>query len=530
MVSWLNRLRLMDGVYVPLRVPVYVVGGGVVATEHPLASLAAVEVLRGGGNAVDAAVTASFVLAVTLPHLGGVGGDFFALVRTADGRVGFVNGSCGAPRRLTLELVRGLGYSSMPERGPLTVNPPGMVAGLYEMWRRWGSVEWARLLEPAQRLAGKGHPVSPGFAVALQRHRELLASDPGSRTTYLAVEARPGAVIRYEGLARLLGIIADDPEGFYRGEVAEAIASYVVGRGGVLEAGDLAACRAEVGEPLMVAWRGYRVYEMPPNTQGLTTLHALLLAGELGLDTVEPGGRVWVEGLLRVFHAAYWARDTFLGDPRYMRVSVGELLSPRFLEELKARAVLPSCGEGEGEGGGDTTFYAIADAEGNIVAGIQSLFHPFGSGLTEPKFQVTLNSRASSFTLREGHVNCLAPGKKPLHTLSAVLVEAEGWTIALGLSGGHYRPQLHLQLLLRILGRGEEPSQAIEAPRLLWHPNTCRLTVEEGIDASIPGFEVEVKPYPSRLGVAAAVVAEDSGVRRAYADVRGDGLPAATPP
>ncbi len=169
----------------PLRAPVLVLDAGVVASEHPLASIAAAKVLEAGGNAVDAAVAASFVLAVTLPHLGGVGGDFFALVRGRDGAVRFFNGSCGAPRRLTLDLLEERGLGAVPERGPLSINVPGMVEGLHLMWRRLGTLEWRRLVEPAAELAERGFPASYSLARSVEANRELLAADEGSRRAYV---------------------------------------------------------------------------------------------------------------------------------------------------------------------------------------------------------------------------------------------------------------------------------------------------------------------------------------------------------
>ena len=212
----------MGGVYAALRAPVYVLRGGVVASEHPLASLVGVKVLERGGSAVDAAVAVSFALAVLQPHLGGIGGDFFALLRSANGRVRFVNGSCGAPSKLTPELVRSRGFSRVPERGPLSINVPGMVEGLHLLWRMGGRLEWAELVRPAIELASKGFPASNGLARAIQAYRGLLEADRGSRETYLVVEPRPAAVARFPGLARLLELVAEDPRSFYEGEPSQS--------------------------------------------------------------------------------------------------------------------------------------------------------------------------------------------------------------------------------------------------------------------------------------------------------------------
>ncbi len=506
-------------VYQPLRSPVFALDAGVVASEHVLASLAGVKVLERGGNAVDAAIAVSFTLAVVLPHLGGIGGDFFALV-WRDARVYFFNGSCGAPRRLA-KRIEELGLKEVPEHGPLSINVPGMVEGLHLLWKRLGSLEWRELVKPAIELARKGFPMSHGLARAISSLQSELEKDEGSRNTYLAAKPKPSMVVSFKGLAGLLEAVAEDPRSFYEGEPAEAIVEYVSRYGGVLELDDLRGCRAEEAEPIRLDYRGYTVYEMPPNTQGVTTLHVLALMERFGVSKLKRRSREWVEMLLKIYGAAYWARDSFVGDPAYMEKSVEELLSPSFIDELAKRAGHEPAWRVRGDG--DTTFYAVADAEGTVVAGIQSLFHPFGSYITEPRFQVTLNSRASGFTVKPGHVNRVEPGKKPLHTLSAMILERGGTVIGLGLSGGHFRPQLHSQLIDAIVDRGMDVQQAIEEPRFVWHPGETRITAEQGVATAIPGYTVEVRRYPSRLGVAAAVVAEGR-VRKGYVDVRGDGV------
>jgi len=506
---------------------------GVVASEHPLASVVGAQVLRRGGNAVDAAVATSLALTVVLPHLGGIGGDFFALIRDPDGHVRFVNGSGPAPRRLNRALVLRQGHDRMPAHGPLSISVPGLVDGLHLLWKRFGSVEWSELVGPAAVLAREGFPVSRSFSGTLSTLRDELVRDYGSRMTYYprGITPKVGDVISFKGLARALECVSEDPRCFYEGDVAEKLVTYVKSLGGVLELSDLRSYRAEEGDPIRIEYRGRLVYEMPPNTQGITTLHMLKLLEDLDLKTVGPLSprRLWL--FLRAAKVAYRVRDQYVTDPRYMRVSASELLSRNFIEGLREefKKVLEEGGVEEGGqvGGGDTTFFAVADSSGWIVAGIQSLFYPFGSYVTEPTYGITLNSRASSFSLTLNHINCLEPGKKTMHTLSAMIVVGDGDEdlLALGLSGGHFRPLLHAELLTNIIDYGMEPQEAIEHPRFIWHLWTKNVDYEEGyMTDGLRGYDLRKVTYPSRLGVAAAVRLKGK-VIAGYTDIRGDGMP-----
>ncbi len=497
--------------------------GALVATEEPLASWSGAAILASGGNAVDAAVAVSLTLSVVIPHLGGIGGDFFALVRTPDGRVYFFNGSGYAPKGLTRELLLSKGYKQVPGRGPLSPTVPGMVDGLYLMWRRLGSLEWRSLVEPAARLASRGFPAPPSYVRALSALAGELSSDPGSRETYLASGIPSvGDTVRFPGLARLLEMVAEDPRSFYEGEPAEKLEEYLQSRGGVMTAGDLAEYKAEEGNPLSASFAGWKLWEMPPNTQGITTLHMLKILEGSDLPR-DPLARLPL--MLAAAHAAYRVRDELVGDPRYMKHSVDELLSDEFIQALREEARRHGLAIPGGRPGssGDTTFFIVVDREGMIVAGIQSLFYPFGSMVTEPTFQVTLNGRAQGFTLREGLPNTLEPGKKPLHTLSALIAERDEEVVALGASGGHFRPQQHALLFTSIAVHGMSVGEAVSAPRALWAPWTDRIVVD-------PGFEEAVRPprgyrvEPGRTGVAAAVHFK-RGVWAAATDPRGDGYP-----
>ncbi|MCE4616020.1 MAG: gamma-glutamyltransferase family protein [Aeropyrum sp.] len=494
--------------------------GGVVASESSLASAIGAGVLGSGGGAVDAAVAVGLSLAVVVPHLGGVGGDFFMLYRSPEGRVYFVNGSGFSPARLSRDEVLGRGLGSIPREGPLAATVPGLVGGLYEAWRRFGSLEWASLVAPARRLAARGFPLPRGTWRSANARRECLERDPGSREALKDILiGEPGGAVRMPGLAALLEGVEEDPWYFYRGEPAEALEEYLASIGGVMTREDLRSYRPLTAEPLEGEYRGWRLYEMPPNTQGATTLHLLYMLEEEGVKG-EPFRRDRVLQLERMARVAYAVRDRYIGDPQYMSLTPEELASRDVFKRLAAELSNPNKPGGVEKG--DTTFFAIADGEGGVVAGIQSLYYPWGSCVTEPRFQVTLNNRALGFTLEEGLPRSLRPRARPLHTLSAVVMEGEGRVVALGASGGLLRPQQHALFVTNIIDYSMGVYEAINAPRAVWDPGRDAIICEEGFECPEGGVRVE------RIGVANAVEVRGA-VKHGYTDKRGEGLPAPAP-
>jgi len=473
--------------------PSFVSGGGVVASEHPYAALAGLRALEEGGNAVDAAVAVSFALAASQPALNGLGGDFMATVLT-EGRVAFFNGTGWAPRGLTVELLRGLGLASVPRYGPLSIAVPGMVDGVHLMWRSLGSMEWARLISPAIGIARAGLPASP---LLLEDLESIGAGGYGDGNTERIYSAARWGRVALGGLADVLeGIAEHGPEFFYR-EVGADLARYVSSIGGVLEPGDLSGYRAEASEPLSVDYRGYTIHESPPNSQGVTTL---IILRELERSSPDP------RSMIEAYGRAYSLRDAYVADPRFVEVPVDELLGTG------------GNGPAHGPGGGaeDTTNFVVVDSRGRVVSGVQSIYHRFGSRVTEPSHQVTLNNRASDFSL-EGP-NRLEPGKRPLHTLSSVIITRDGEPFAaLGTSGGHFRPQIHALLITNMIDRGMDVAEAVEAPRFIWDGGS--VTAEEG--STVDGARIVRRSRGS--GVAHAVQFRGRD-RMAHADGRGEGL------
>ena len=501
----------------------YPYGNLAIASENPLASSIGLHIASKGGNPIDVSIATSIALAVTIPHLGGLGGDYFALVYTPNREVVVIMGSGQSPARLTLEEIQGLEQKWQSMRGPLTIVVPGMIDALYTLWREHGSLEWREIIEPSITLARKGFPAPPAFAHAVKRYLRILYNDPGSRQTYLQNgPVETGQRISYPGMARLLEIIADDPGAFYKGEIADAIHEYVQNHGGLLSKNDMKSYKAYIDEPLMLeSYHGWKIYEMPPNTQGATTLHLLKLLQDTPYD---PARRLPL--LIEKSRIAYSIRDIHIGDPEYMTTTREHLLSDKILDEtpILEKYKPGKCNPLQQPREHDTTFHAVASKDGWYIASIQSLYYHFGSGLTEPTYQITLNNRAIGFEPRPGLPNSLGPSKKPLHTLSAVLAQRPetNETIILGTSGGQYRPQQHALILSSIIEHQYTIGEAISALRALWTPGTCNIIIDPGVPPDLipPGYTQTI----GRTGIASAIHGKNK-VLRVATDPRGDGFP-----
>ncbi|AFH42180.1 gamma-glutamyltransferase family protein [Fervidicoccus fontis] len=499
--------------------------GGVVTSESAIATTIGVKVLDLGGNAIDASVATSLTLSVVLPHLGGIGGDFFALIADPSEKVHYISGSGWAPKRLSIEYMKSRGFNKMPNEGPHSIVVPGLVDGLRVMWEKFGTMEWKKLVSIVVDSLKDGFPISNSFASALNSSKEKLLEDPGSKKTYFSNKESytAGDIFKYDGLINALILISQDPREFYEGPIAEKAVEYLNSLGGAFELSDFKEFKAHIGKPISIELGDNTIYEMPPNTQGITTLQLLKLLEYLGMS-YNSTSRERVLSHLRLYEPIYAVRDAYIGDPEYMKTTVEELLSQEFLnnaiKSMKYRNTLSTQGS-------DTTFFSIIDESGYVVSGIQSLFTGWGSYVTEPTFEITFNKRASSFNLIDGHPNALGPRKRPFHTLSAMIIKGKERVMSLGLSGAHYRPQLHAQLYENIFRFKMNPQEALEHPRFVWDPENNLVEYEEGIDMpsanELNGKKIIKRGYPSRIGVAAIAEILENGVKAAYSDIRGDG-------
>lgn len=462
----------------------------------------------------------AFTLSVVLPHLGGVGGDFFALITNGDSEPLFIDCSGPAPQAQTIELMRKKGLKEMPIKGALTITVPGFVDAAHLMWKELGHLEWRELLKPAALLAEKGFPPSKLLKDSIKSNRDLLQKDEGSSIMYLKSSNN---IIKFPQLAKALKLIAEDPREFYEGIIGEKIVNYVRSKGGVLDYEDLKRYKASLGAPLSISFRNYLVYETPPPTQGITTLHILKLLEFTSEQKPKPKSLARIRKYIQLFKCAYYLRDKFITDPKKMKIDVSDLIHDNKLQKI----ISEMCKDIKikGGSGGDTTFFIVSDKNGVTVAGIQSLYHPFGSGITEPTYGITLNNRGADFSLDPAHTNRLEPGKRTLHTLSAMMVfKNKKIKYVIGCSGGHFRPQIHTEIFTNITEYGMDLYEAVAFPRFLWDVKTNELLVEKGYNkVEVKGLKVVKKPYPSRLGIAALLEVHDN-LRTAVADIRSEGI------
>ena len=464
-----------------------------VVASHPLAAAAGADVLRRGGNAVDAAITMAAVLTVVRPHMNGVAADNFMLVHEARTRSTVaLNGSGGAGSRATPELFRERGLRSIPSTGVLSVSVPGAVRGWADALERFGTITLAQALAPAIRYAENGFPVSTRLSLDIAEERAKLARDTAMARVFL-VDGRapePGTLLRQPELAGTLrAIAAGGADAFYGGATARAIADFMTREQGLVTLEDLRAHRSTWESPIETTYQGLRILAFPPNTQGVAVLEQLNIGELFELKTMGFNSADYIHTLVGASRLAYEDRDAHVADPKFADVPVARLISKEYARE---RAKLLSRGpyrpqlEEARDGTGDTVFLCVVDREGNAVSMIQSLFASFGSGRMVPGTGIVLHNRGSLYSLDPAHPNIVAPRKRPYHTLSpAVALRPDGSLHAvLGTPGGDGQPQTIVQVLNNMLLFGMTPQQAVEAPR--WRASgTNRVSVEPGIADSV---------------------------------------------
>ena len=489
---------------------------GVLATPHHLASEAGAEILRQGGNAIDAAVAADAVLCVVYPHMTSIGGDLFALVWPAGAAAPV--GLAGAGRSgslATIEAVRAAGHTTMPQRGALSVTVPGTVEAWGRLAERFGSFGMQPLVSAAAQHARAGYLVTERLAAFLSLHADWLIHDEGSR--HLLPPLKAGMVLRNPELADVLEEIGRDGfSSFYRRATGAAIVSALERRGGLLTEADLAGHRSAWVEPVAFSYHDLTVYEMPPPTQGLCA--AAMLRRLERLDSFEPGP-TFARELVRLRDVTYPLRDRYISDPDVAEVPWQPFLDPDHVE-VGAPAALPE---------GDTVYLCAADEHGNVVSLIQSVSGSFGSGIVAEGTGVLLHNRGAYFSLDPSHVNRLAPRKRTMHTLIPAMAgrDSRCWA-AFGSMGADGQPQIQTQVFVNLVERGLGPAEAVAEPRLRVPPGGGGLWVEADypeagtVARAIPGGQL----LPARswqMGHAAALVVDGPRDWRAGADPRSDG-------
>jgi len=497
---------------------------GLVATSQPLAVAAGLEILGRGGNAADAAIAAAAALNVTEPGSTGLGGDCFALYfDAAHHKIHALNGSGRAPAALSLEKLRREGIvEELPPYHPYTVTVPGACAGWCDLVDRHGRLSLAEILAPAIYLAEDGFPVSPLTAYFWQMDaRRQLSTAPGGRE--LTIQGRgpdPGEIFRNPGLARSLQKIAEGGKAaFYQGEIAAAIAAAVQQAGGCLAEADLAAHTSTWEEPISVTYRGLRVWECPPNGQGLTALLALNLLEGFDLQSMEPLSaerlHLEIEALRLAFSDTRW----YIADPAFNSVSLEELLSKSYAAQRRKlidpkKATLDQK-RGSPATSSDTVYLSVIDGDGNACSFINSNYMGFGTGIVPTGWGFSLQNRGHNFSLHPGQPNVLAPGKRPYHTIIPAMLtrpgaspgEPDALMASFGVMGGFMQPQGHLQVVIGMLDDHLDPQAALDRPRF------CILDgISGGTVALEEGLLVQVM---SRLAELGHPVAPVSGLGRA---------------
>ncbi len=510
---------------------------GMVASCHPLASLAGVEVLKSGGTVTDAAIAVNGVLAVTHPCFCGVGGDFFCLYHeAATGRVHFLNGAGRSGSRAGLPELARRGLRGVPLYGPGSVSVPGVTRAWKMLLDRFGTRSLKSLLAPAVHFAAEGFPISDIVCQTIRERFRLIEDSEWRRIFVPGGEfPRPGQCFRQPDLARSLAELGDDPDLFYRGRVARAIAARLEAEG-FLTLEDLAAHTGEWGEPIHTTYRGYTVYEPPPPTQGLAALLTLNLLEGFDVAAFPIHSTEHLHLLLEMTKLAYADRDRRVADPDHGRVPVETLLSKEYAARRRAafdpdKAQLHAFGDVEG----DTTGFVVADGGGNVLSVIQSVYKFFGSGVVVPGTGVVLHNRGGYFNTDPAHPNCFAPRKRPFHTLLACVVTRDGAPV-LGYAtmGGDGQAMFHVQGLTNMIDFGMEIQEAIERPRFMYGrldstdaPDLVR--IEGRVPAEVRealarrGHNVlTVSDWFTHMGHAHGITLRD-GTLAGGADPRGDG-------
>ncbi len=449
---------------------------GMAATSQPLATQIALDILKAGGSAVDAAIAANAALGLMEPTGCGIGGDLFAIVWDADKEeLTGLNASGRAPKAMTLEYFRENGIDRIPPFGPLPVSVPGTVDGWFELHERYGRLPMTDILAPAIAYARDGFPVSEVIAYYLARNATRISEFPGFRETFMPDGRMPrkGEMFRNPRLANTYAIIAEKGrDEFYKGGIARVIADYMAEQGGLLTYEDMAAHESEWVAPVSTNYRGWEVYELPPNGQGIAALQILNILEGFDIAAMGFGSAEYVHHLVEAKKLAFEDRAKFYADMDFVDVPVERLISKDYADERRklisaseASQRLPA-GDAHLETG-DTIYLTVADKDGNMVSLIQSNYRGMGSGMTPGELGFVMQDRAELFALDEDHANVVAGGKRPFHTIIPAFVMKDGKPLmSFGLMGGSMQPQGHAQIVVNMVDFGMNLQEAGDAARV----------------------------------------------------------------
>lgn len=524
----------MRNFQLPGRSPVYA-RNAAVATSHPLASVTALEILKSGGNAVDAAIAAGAVLCVVEPHMTGIGGDCFAIVTEPDGQVFGYNGSGRSARAAKVDWFLEQGLTEISADSIHAVTVPGALKAWEKLLENHGRNGLDRALAKAIDYAEQGYVVAPRVAYDWQALVGDLAKDPGASLHYLVKGEAPkaGQIHKAPALARIFKAIAEwGSDAFYKGEIAADIAALVQGYGGLLDEDDLALVSCDRVDPVFSSYRGVEIGELPPNGQGVAALVMLKLLEAFDLKSLNPHGALRHHLEIEAARIAYGLRDAHIADPDHMPFEADALLADPFIKKLaedvspeRRNPDLPSLVPSQS----DTVYLTVIDEEGRAVSFINSLFRGFGARICTQKSGVMLQNRGSGFVIEPGHPNCIDGGKRPLHTIIPAIARKDGkaW-LSFGVMGGAYQAFGHAHVLVNLIDYNMDVQQALDCERLFWAEDGTILA-EDGLSQSSfeelvsLGHQVRRSLLPIGGGQIVAVD-PDSGVLSAGSDGRKDGI------
>jgi len=516
---------------------------GMVATSQPLASQVGLEILKRGGNAVDAAIAVAAMLNVTEPNMTGIGGDCFAMIYTAKSKkLEALNASGRCPKALTLDHFVAKKITQMPLSGMETITVPGAFDGWLTLLDKYGTMKLADLMAPAISYAENGFPVMEKISADWEPEVGKLKQDPAAAATYLVDggAAKPGTIFAQKNLAKTFRtLVKGGRDAYYRGEIARAIVDYCQKHGGFLAIEDFAAQKSNWVEPISTTYRGYTLNELPPNNQGLTALIILNILEGLDLKGMRNDPGLYYHTIIEATKIAFADRNRFIADPAFAKVPVKELISKEYAVKRRAlldpkKAIDPPK-YGDVSMGSDTTYFTVVDKDRNAVSFINSLFNSFGSGIVAGETGIMLHNRGSGFSLDPNHPNKLEPGKRPFHTLIPAMVLKDGKLLmSYGVMGGDIQAQGHSQVLINLVDRGMNLQQAIDAPRIRYisgkgvmledtlPPSVISELVQRGHERVLPPEGIKHRALMG--GGQAIMIDPDTGALSGASDPRKDGL------
>ena len=451
-----------------------IASNGMVATSHPLASQVGIDILKNGGNAIDAAIAANAAIGLMEPTGNGIGGDLFAIIWIEkEKKLYGLNASGRSPSDLDLDFFKTNNYSSIPAYGPLPVSVPGCVDGWFELNERFGSMKMSDILKPAIEYAENGFPVTELVSYYMKLASNNFIEYPNFKETYFIDGASPkkGELFKNIHLANTLRVISSEGrKGFYEGEIAKIISEFIQEQGGFLSYDDLKNHRSEWVEPVSTNYRGYEVWELPPNGQGIAALQILNLLEGFDIKSMGFGSAEYIHHFVEAKKIAFADRAKYYADPDFNKIPTQYLISKEYSNKRRAE-INPNKAAKSVQAlnleNGDTIYLTTADSDGNMVSLIQSNYRGMGSGMVPPGLGFMLQDRGELFSLEEGHFNVYEPNKRPFHTIiPAFITKNNKPYVSFGLMGGAMQPQGHAQIVINLIDFGMNLQEAGDAPRI----------------------------------------------------------------